>query len=77
MKSRSSIPFLQRIKLLSARRNEPPYEVNASKSHQRPVRPLPDLLPEDSPAHRVATQVEADREAYLPEPLTDAEWESS
>ena len=62
--SRSSMEFLQRQRMRLPRRARPTYMTDALRSHFRPVRHLPALLPPDSVRDRVLTQPEAERVPY-------------
>jgi len=64
---RSSMEFLQRQRLVPARRHTPLYGKNTIHSHTRPVWALPELLPADHPQGRVLTQKERDRVPYVGE----------
>jgi hypothetical protein len=66
MPSKSSADYLERKRIFT-----PPtagkglFATNSLRSHSRPVSPLPELLPADTPAYRVLTQEEKDRIAYI------------
>jgi hypothetical protein len=62
--SRSGTYYLERQRVLLPSRHRPRYWFDASKSHQRPIYHLPELMGADGPQNRVITVEEEDRVPY-------------
>jgi len=62
--SRSSLGYLERKRIFLPLRQRPLFAPGASKVHTRPVRHLPALLGDDTPASRILLQEEKDRVPY-------------
>jgi len=64
--SRSGTFYLERQKILLAKRPRPIHMFKTLRSHRRPVNHLPELKQPDTPQQRVITQKETRRVPYEP-----------